>query len=286
MNAISVGRLAAQVIDFGGEAKVIGVTSRGIFLALDRRVLFVSVERWRGPLTITVDSPLVCASGDNVRLSPTRLIFPAFEVDLSTADVWQPLTPLIARPLADQRDALKQLASSVLARKTPTGFGVLLLYLLDFSEKQALSTNEAALLARLTQLRESIRQSDFDQAAELIESLLGLGRGLTPSGDDVTIGVLLGLKPWRAQPSTSLRSAQAAFTQCVVESAYQRTTTLSANLIECAANGEADERLINVLTGLITGQSAVATCTEYVLDWGHSSGVDALIGLALTLTAV
>ncbi len=297
MNAHSIGLAAAQVTSRGGEAKVIGITSRGLFLSIDQRVLFVSVERWRGPLTINVDRTFDCALGDSVRLSPTRLIFPAIEIDLSAAEVWQPTAPAIARSIADQREALRQLASSVLARKAPEGFGLLLPHLLDLPEKQALSASEAALLARLTQLRESIQQQYFDQATIVIESLLGLGRGLTPSGDDVTIGLLLMLNPGR--PSTARRAhperngveskdarrsaqdALMAFNQRVVESAYQRTTTISANLIECAANGEADERLINVIDGLVTGTPSRDDCVEGVIGWGNSSGLDALIGMAL-----
>lgn len=279
MTATTLGRLAAQIIALGGEAKVIGITSRGIFLTLDRRVLFVSVEHWRGPLTINVDRSFVCTIGDKVRLSSTRLIFPAFEVDLSGAEIWQPAAPTFTRSSAEQVAALKQLASAVIARKAPDGFGVLLPHLLDLPEKPALSTSEAALLARLTQLRQSIQQRNFDRAAELIESLLGLGRGLTPSGDDVTIGWLLALR-MNSQPvhSNALKR--------VVESAYQRTTAISANLIECAANGEADERLIAVLDHLAMGIPALEDCVTGLLAWGQSSGVDALIGMALTLTAV
>jgi len=307
MTATGIGRVAAQVAAHGGDAQVIGVTSRGIFLALDRRVLFISFERWRGPLTINVDGPLACILGEPARLSASRLIFSATEIDLSTAAVWQPAAPPFARSMVVQREALKQLTSNVLARKAPDGFGVLLPHLLDLPEKQALSTSEAALLARLNQVRAAIQHGAFDRATTLIEGLLGLGRGLTPSGDDVTIGLLLALTrvqgkhPERSgrRPPTSLRSAHAerapaaqskdasaAFKQRVVESAYQRTTTISANLIECAANGDADERLINVLNGLITGQPTIAECAEHVLDWGNSSGIDALIGMALTLSDV
>ena len=239
MNAHSIGLAAAQVTSRGGEAKVIGITSRGLFLSIDQRVLFVSVERWRGPLTINVDRTFDCALGDSVRLSPTRLIFPAIEIDLSAAEVWQPTAPAIARSIADQREALRQLASSVLARKAPEGFGLLLPHLLDLPEKQALSASEAALLARLTQLRES---KDARRSAQ---------------------------------------DALMAFNQRVVESAYQRTTTISANLIECAANGEADERLINVIDGLVTGTPSRDDCVEGVIGWGNSSGLDALIGMAL-----
>jgi hypothetical protein len=72
--------------------------------------------------------------------------------------------------------------------------------------------------------------------------------------------------------------------QRVIDLAYQRTTTLSANLIACAAHGEADERLINAVDGIVTGTPSHAACVECVLGWGHSSGLDALIGMALTTT--
>ncbi|MFN8598649.1 MAG: DUF2877 domain-containing protein [Anaerolineae bacterium] len=257
-----------------------GVTSRGVFLAIEQQVLFVSIEHWRGPLTINVEGKLNCAIGDHVRLSPTRLIFPAFEVDLSSAAVWQPQPPVVTRSLEAQHVALKQLATAVIARKTPDGLGSLLPHVLDLLEKQALSASEGALLARLSQLRDAIQQSDFDQATALIEGLLGLGRGLTPSGDDVTIGLLLMLNRWQVDGNWR------KLNQRVIDLAYQRTTTISANLIECAANGEADERLINVVDGIMTGKPELTECVECLLGWGNSSGVDALIGMALALSAV
>ena len=281
MNAKSIGHMAAKVTSLGGEAKVIGVTSRGLFLSLDRRVLFVSFERWRGPLTINIERAIDCTLGESVRLSATRLIFSTIEVDLSAAKVWQPSLPSSARPMAEQRDTLRQLASSVLARKTPEGFGALLPHLLDLPEKQTLSASDAALLARMTQLRELIQQGDFDQATTMIEGLLGRGRGLTPSGDDVTIGLLLMLNRHPERNEVESKDALVAFNHRVIQSAYQRTTALSANLIECAANDEADERLINVVDGLVTGTPPIEDCVNYVLEWGSSSGIDALVGMAL-----
>jgi hypothetical protein len=279
MNAHNIGRVAAHVISIGGEARVIGVTSRGLFLSIDRRILFISFERWRGPLTINIDEPFDCATGKAVRLSATRLIFPTIEIDLSTADVWRPAAPSSAHSITEQRATLKQVASSVIAWKAPDGFGPLLPHWLDLPEKQAISTTDAARLARLIQLGESIHQQDLDQATGLIEGLLGLGRGLTPSGDDVTIGLLLMLNRGRMNSPADRDNAL----KRVVESAYQRTTTISANLIECAANGEADERLINVVDGIVTGTPSIEECVDNVLDWGSSLGVDALVGMAIAL---
>jgi hypothetical protein len=278
MNALSIGSVGVKVTSIGGEAKVIGVTSRGFFLSIDQRVLFISFERWRGPLTINIEQPFDCAIGEGVRLSSTRLIFPAIEVDLSTANVWQaPAVSAASQSPDEQLNALRHLAREVLAHNSGAGFGALLAHLLDLPEKQALSAVEAAQLAQLIQLRDSLRNAPFDQATELIEGLLGLGRGLTPSGDDVTIGLLLMLNRWQRERDWR------ELNQRVIALADRHTTTLSANLIECAADGEADERLINVVDGIVTGTPSLKECVGCVLGWGHSSGSDVLVGMAIAL---
>ena len=71
----------------------------------------------------------------------------------------------------------------------------------------------------------------------------------------------------------------------LVAAAYERTTRLSANLIECAALGESDERLLNVVDCILTGSPPVAECLPELLTWGSSSGVDALAGMAVATLA-
>jgi hypothetical protein len=71
--------------------------------------------------------------------------------------------------------------------------------------------------------------------------------------------------------------------QQVVETAYKKTTTLSANLIECAALGLADERLVNTLDWLITGSPRNTDILADLLGWGNSSGVDAFVGMTATI---
>jgi hypothetical protein len=67
------------------------------------------------------------------------------------------------------------------------------------------------------------------------------------------------------------------------EAALQRTTLLSANLVACAAQGEADERLITALDGLVTGAIPAQACAEALAVWGHSSGLDSMIGQGLMM---
>ena len=67
------------------------------------------------------------------------------------------------------------------------------------------------------------------------------------------------------------------------QAAYEKTTTLSANLIDCAARGLANERLINTLDWILTGEPGEANVIANLLGWGNSSGVDAFTGMAAAI---
>ena len=66
--------------------------------------------------------------------------------------------------------------------------------------------------------------------------------------------------------------------------AYQQTTTISANLIECATIGEADQRLIAALDCLMTQEPCTVEIIGDLLNWGHTSGVDTLLGMLTALS--
>ncbi|MBM4425580.1 MAG: DUF2877 domain-containing protein, partial [Chloroflexi bacterium] len=131
-------------------------------------------------------------------------------------------------------------------------------------------------LSILLRLRESIRNRQWAQAAERAAPLIGLGRGLTPSGDDLILGLLLLLN--------RRGDFVEPFNRQMIEHARRRTTALSANLIECAARGEADERLLAAADCLLTGQPDAPTAARTLASWGASSGADTLAGMAMALS--
>ncbi|MHB9033822.1 MAG: oxamate carbamoyltransferase subunit AllH family protein, partial [Anaerolineae bacterium] len=99
------------------------------------------------------------------------------------------------------------------------------------------------------------------------------------SGDDLISGLLLTYNRYQEvlKPPFSLANLNSA----ILESAYMKTTKLSANLIECASLGQADERLISALDGILAGTTHTARCADLIISWGSSSGCDALVGMAL-----
>ncbi|MCJ7548674.1 MAG: DUF2877 domain-containing protein, partial [Anaerolineae bacterium] len=210
-----------------------------------------------------------------------RITFADSGITISTSnpEVWKPASP-IGPPLnsLDRRDLIRSLASDVYQHKGAEGLGEMLPRLAGFSPKCANQDNRfQGIHAKIDEIRGQLAQGDLLSLSQTAQSFLGLGSGLTPSGDDFVMGLVLSLNRWQSvlQPGHSL----SVFNDQVVEAAYGCTTTLSANLIECAVLGLADERLIRAVDFLAAAKYDQAEVLPGLLNWGNSSGVDALVGM-------
>jgi uncharacterized protein DUF2877 len=114
----------------------------------------------------------------------------------------------------------------------------------------------------------------------VVERLVGLGPGLTPSGDDVLAGALLAL---HALSRADLADHLAGWLWPRIA---RRTGCVSLAHLECAARGMGAAVLHDALTALSTGDlealDAVATALDTV---GHSSGWDGLTGMVTVVAA-
>ncbi len=122
-----------------------------------------------------------------------------------------------------------------------------------------------------------------------VSTLVGAGPGLTPSGDDLLCGILLGL---RLHPRGSLSLVERLW--AVVRPRLTTTTSLSAALLTEAAQGYAVAPVIRLAEALArpagdqgtdeglpaTDATDVSDAVQAVLAIGHSSGADLLGGLA------
>ena len=106
-----------------------------------------------------------------------------------------------------------------------------------------------------------------------VSQLVGLGPGLTPSGDDFLIGALAALD---ALGQTNMHTALGR----AVVAAAGRTSPLSASLLRAAAAGHVGENLHMMLAALVTGDADAAI--DAAARIGHTSGWDALAGAVVT----
>lgn len=65
----------------------------------------------------------------------------------------------------------------------------------------------------------------------------------------------------------------------ILESINNQTTDLSVQLINCANNGKADERILNVLRWIAQGGQNIEIIKKELLSYGSSSGTDTFAGI-------
>ncbi|QXJ25363.1 DUF2877 domain-containing protein [Actinomadura graeca] len=143
-------------------------------------------------------------------------------------------------------------------------------------------------------LAECCAVGDLAGAVEAAERIVGLGPGLTPSGDDILSGLLVALR----LVGGAVRDGGAAVRladwlgAAVTADAGTRTTALAATLLHCAAAGGAGGEVAAVLRS-VAGHEQAAPAVRRLLAVGHTSGADLAWGvlagcraaLALTVPA-
>jgi hypothetical protein len=131
-------------------------------------------------------------------------------------------------------------------------------------------------------LAEVLLADDSGALTEQVGAFVGAGPGLTPSGDDVLCGILLGLR-------LHARVSRAVLDRLwrAVRPRLTTTTSLSAALLTEASQGYAVDPVVRLAETLVAGPAAaVAEALPGVLGIGHSSGPDLLGGLAGCLDAL
>ncbi|MCW2912313.1 MAG: hypothetical protein JWN52_381 [Actinomycetia bacterium] len=121
---------------------------------------------------------------------------------------------------------------------------------------------------------------DLAHAVDAAERIVGLGPGLTPSGDDVLAGLLISLRLLGGAVHGGETAIWLAdwIGAAVTADADTRTTALAATLLHCAARGQAGAEVAAVLRAL-AGQEHLAPAVRRLLGAGHTSGADLIWGV-------
>lgn len=117
---------------------------------------------------------------------------------------------------------------------------------------------------------------DMERFLSVARKLVGLGHGLTPSGDDFIVGFLSVLEYFRS--SGELEGDLGALRSCVLE-LIDRTTVVSGAFLKCAAAGEYAESLIAYYQALGSDSVKLSKSLYRIAQHGSSSGVDTLNGM-------
>ncbi|MGI8750535.1 MAG: DUF2877 domain-containing protein, partial [Thermoleophilaceae bacterium] len=139
------------------------------------------------------------------------------------------------------------------------------------------------LSASVSRFADALAPADIVAVEHAVLGLLGLGPGLTPSGDDIIAGALVTLRAIAgASPALAVRADAVA--QTVVSLAPGRTALVSADLLGHAAAGRCVPQLAALLAALDREGSLDASLCA-LLSVGHSSGGDLARGVSIALSA-
>jgi Protein of unknown function (DUF2877) len=133
---------------------------------------------------------------------------------------------------------------------------------------------------RLDTIRAALQANDLVAFEAAALRVLGLGHGLTPSGDDFVGGILFALHHApRMQWLTDLPATQ----QRIRTAATTATNAISAALLDDLMDGASYSVLHDMLAALQSQNSQrILAATDDLMRLGASSGADLLAGVLLT----
>ena len=214
----------------------------------------------------------VHASDALVRMPGARLA-----IRLDAARRWSPRLrlPPEAAGAAAARWRQRAAATRAIARLQASAGGFIALLRDDTTRDDQLGTIDVARPI-MAELIVALQAGDRSGAARVAAGLIGLGPGLTPSGDDALVGIEAALH--------ALDSPAAGFLALGVVDVEDRTTALAATLLHHAAAGEFAERLHVLLRALLgSDDETITTAIDRAAAWGATSGTDCLLGVLVGL---
>ncbi len=132
---------------------------------------------------------------------------------------------------------------------------------------------------RVDRLAGALERRALGEAIDAATQLVGLGPGLTPSGDDLLVGLLVGM-----HCGESADGFVSAWGEGVL-AASRRTTDVSRVFLEWAARGRTTQRLRDVIEAILgpREEGRLNDALEAALSVGSTSGADGLLGLLIGL---
>ncbi len=136
--------------------------------------------------------------------------------------------------------------------------------------------------ARFDAINQALIGNDLDAFTSAALRVLGLGHGLTPSGDDFVGGMMFALT--HAPRQAWVKDLPMIKTH-IRNSAATSTNVISAALLDDMMAGKSYSALHDVLLALHSNNKTnIVSACEKLLNVGASSGADMLAGLLLALT--
>jgi hypothetical protein len=290
IQATIIGGLAQFAIETGHSGSVVGITSKGIFINSEDKIIFLTGAGYKSPFNIKVGQIELLSNnlnlGGKCLFEGNSITFPHAQIklDLQQAMIWRPENPKkITCSWEQQIDRIDLLIKRMLEIDPSRGW----LFLKDFKSIESvdqdsthnhIKRNTDAFIAKFISL-------DLQGCLDAARSIIGLGGGLTPSGDDWLAGFIL-LLTRVSQARCEENPFVVNLGKSLTEMAIQKTTKISANRMEAACIGWSEELFLDLIDHIITIDSEFGSQKiSLLINFGHSSGVDTSLGIFAAVSA-
>ena len=215
-------------------------------------------------LSVNELSSLLCESPDQIDVMNSAIFLDHHKITFADAKILH--TELFALDHSYCL-SLKQTLKTVIKDAPFQGFVTI------FQSSQNLNLMFEVARKHIHAISITLKNNHFQDAVSHLTSLIGLGIGLTPSGDDFLCGFLAGLifmNLWDTPFSSTLRRS--------IRCNLSRTNEISSAFLSCALH-----RQFGTAVHMLCNFSETSEILPQFLAIGHSSGLDTLCGIYFSL---
>lgn len=290
---LAIGDFAANLLLPDSEGIILAVFSKVIYLrhSTGEVIWFVTKDASMHRRAVQLAGSLPVTSVDTPYIMKNKVLIlkSGCSLDFNLAKKWKTpsLSPHNALPIKSLKEHLGLFSCEGFA--SPAGLGIFIPEILNLTQNHPiilpskdleLTTSQRFARPTIKHIARSCRTHDIDGIFEHGGELIGLGEGLTPSGDDFMGGLLFCIrnlqdlyKPFH--PSFFDKLAE------FVENSKLKTNLISYTMLKDHAYGHASETLHRFIHTLLTGRDMkrLSLLGSELIQIGHSTGWDLLTGV-------
>jgi hypothetical protein len=288
-----IGETAREILNSNPHGCVLAICSNVIYLNSIHDDLFWlvtgTIPLHRRAIQISGAIPSVSVDSPFSIWEHNLLIGHDVDLDLSPASGWVPPQPNLEKilPLEDLPNRLRGITCMLDEFPKPAGFGIILFEIV----KIAISTAHLATVPKpglavkhaqpaFYEIVKACIANNFPRILKTAEDLIGLGEGLTPSGDDF-IGGLLFANFTLQENYAQYQGLTSPDVELFLDHSRNRTNLISYTMLTDLARGNAFDTLHRFINIILTDQHLedVKSIGLELVRIGHSTGWDLLTGL-------
>ena len=291
---VLVGTFAHKFFALPGEAKIIGVFHRSFYVENTSGQL-TCIGEWGigpGPLNALckfsndVDFTEIVSAESFARIQNGSIHLSSnMKIDTSLPKVWEPEPLPVGWDLGSFLQNLPFLVEWIAETGPREGFAPLIPYIVSGEEVSGEDFFQETSWKEIADCRnwlsDTLNGEKSLEFSSLNHKLVGLGPGLTPSGDDFWCGVMIAL--YALGYFEVLRKISGV----ILSQAKYRTNKISCAHLECAARGQGAQALHEMISAMGMADEARLDSALCALDKiGHTSGWDSLAGIVCVFVSV